>query len=71
MNGLELKNTFRLLLVLSCLLGGTLWEGTTMGDEKSLVFPEMDGWKQDGKPQVFSPKTLYEYINGAADLYLT
>jgi len=42
-----------------------------MGDEKTLVFPEVGGWKQDGKPQVFSPRTLYEYINGAADLYLT
>ena len=42
-----------------------------MGEEKTLVFPEMGGWKQDGKPQVFSPRTLYEYINGAADLYLT
>jgi len=71
MNGLELKNTFRLLLVLSWLLGGALWEGAAMGDEKTFVFPEMVGWTQDGKPQVFSPKTLYEYINGAADLYLT
>lgn len=42
-----------------------------MGDEKILVFPEMGGWKQDGKPEVFSPQTLYEYIDGAADLYLT
>jgi hypothetical protein len=42
-----------------------------MGDEKTLVFPEMSGWKQDGEPQVFSPRTLYEYIDGAADLYLT
>jgi hypothetical protein len=71
MNGLKSKNTFRLLLFLSWLLVGTLWEGAAMGDEKTLVFPEMDGWKQDGKPQVFSPRTLYEYINGAADLYLT
>jgi len=45
--------------------------GASAGDGKTLVFPEMSGWKQDGKPQVFSPRTLYEYINGAADLYLT
>ena len=36
-----------------------------MGDEKPLIFPEMDGWKQDGKPQVFSPRTLY----GDVDLF--
>ena len=42
-----------------------------MGEGKTIAFPEMTGWKQDGKPQVFSPRTLYEYINGAADLYLT
>ena len=71
MNGLRSKSTFRLLLFLFWLLGGTLWEGAAMGEEKTLVFPEMSGWKQDGEPQVFSPRTLYEYIDGAADLYLT
>jgi hypothetical protein len=71
MNGLKSKSTFRLLLVLSWLLGGTLWGGAATGEEKTLVFPEMGGWKQDEKPQVFSPRTLYEYIDGAADLYLT
>jgi len=30
----------------------------------------MDGWKQAGQPQLFSPETLYEYIDGGADLYL-
>jgi hypothetical protein len=44
-----LKNTFRLLLVLSWLLGGALWEGAAMGDEKTFVFPEMVGWTQDGR----------------------
>jgi len=33
-------------------------------------FPEVTGWKQSGEIQTFSPKTLFEYINGAADLYL-
>ncbi len=70
MNGLKPKNIFRLLLLLS-LLESTLWEGRAMGDAKPLVFPEVAGWKQDGEPQVFSSRTLYEYINGAADLYLT
>ena len=34
-------------------------------------FPEMHGWKQSVEIQTFTPKTLFEYINGAADLYLT
>lgn len=37
---------------------------------KDLKFPEIPGWSQSGKIQTFIPKTLYEYINGAADLYL-
>ena len=71
MNGLRSRTTFRLLLFLFWLLGSTLLQGAAMGDEKTLVFPEMSEWKQDGEPQVFSPRTLYEYIDGAADLYLT
>jgi len=38
---------------------------------KTFVFPEVSGWKQSGEVQTFIPKTLYEYINGAADLYLS
>jgi hypothetical protein len=71
MKGQRTKNAFLLLLVLSCLLGGTLFPGASAGEGKTPAFPEMTGWKQDGKSQVFSPRTLYEYINGAADLYLT
>src|SRR4030042_1401127 len=33
-------------------------------------FPSITGWKQVGDIQTFDPKTLYEYINGGADLYL-
>jgi hypothetical protein len=40
-------------------------------DLKAFVFPEMAGWKQSGEIQTFLPKTLFEYINGGADLYLT
>jgi len=37
---------------------------------KEFKFPEVAGWKQSGEIQTFTPKTLYEYINGAADLYI-
>jgi hypothetical protein len=41
-----------------------------IAEAKDLTFPEVTGWKQSGEVQTFDPKTLYEYINGAADLYL-
>jgi hypothetical protein len=34
------------------------------------LFPEVEGWKQRETVQVFSPENLYEYIDGAAELYL-
>jgi hypothetical protein len=34
-------------------------------------FPEIKGWKQTGGILTFSPRKLYDYIDGAADLYLT
>jgi len=41
-----------------------------VAEAKDFKFPEVSGWKQSGEIQTFTPKTLYEYINGAADLYL-
>ena len=37
---------------------------------KGLQFPEIADWNNSAEIQTFIPKTLYEYINGAADLYL-
>ena len=39
-------------------------------ETKDFSFPEITGWKQSGEIQTFSFKTLFEYINGDADLYL-
>jgi hypothetical protein len=39
-------------------------------EAKDFKFPEIAGWRQSGEVQTFSPKTLFEYINGDADLYL-
>lgn len=33
-------------------------------------FPEIDGWKKSEQVQIYKPETLYQYINGAAELYL-
>jgi len=39
--------------------------------QKPSLFPLVNGWKQAETIQVFSPENLYDYIDGAADLYLT
>jgi hypothetical protein len=39
-------------------------------DWKAFSFPEVAGWKQSGEGEVFSPDTLFEYIDGGADIYL-
>jgi hypothetical protein len=54
-----------------CLVLGIIVFLWTPGSEaKEFKFPEIAGWKQSGEIQTFTPKTLFEYINGAADLYI-
>ena len=67
----ESKRGLQLIYVLSFVLGFTFSSAAPVLGGKMISFPEMSGWRQDGKTQIFSPKTLYEYINGAADLYLS
>jgi hypothetical protein len=70
LEGPKTKRSFLPFFVLSCALGLVLFLRAPAVEGKTVDFPQMSGWKQDGKTQVFSPRTLYEYINGAADLYL-
>jgi hypothetical protein len=35
------------------------------------LFPTMDGWEPEGEPMVYGADNLFEYLDGAADLYLT
>jgi hypothetical protein len=58
------------LLLLFCSLGIVFFLPGPQLEGKTITLPEISGWKLEGKPQVFSPGILYEYINGAADLYL-
>lgn len=51
----------------TCVAGPT---GAFSSDWEHFAFPEIKEWKQSGEIQTFLPKTLYEYIDGAADLYL-
>ena len=58
----------RLVLALLALALGA-WPSLVTGAQL-FAFPAMDGWTLAGQPQVFSPDTLYDYINGGSDLYL-
>jgi hypothetical protein len=64
------RNSYLSLLLMFFSLGFVLLFQVLELQGKTLDFPAMNGWKLEGKPQIFSPQTLYEYINGAADLYL-
>ena len=50
-------------------VGNLLWASPP--DLKAFVFPEVRGWTRSEEIQTFLPKTLFEYINGGADLYLS
>jgi hypothetical protein len=54
-----------MVLVLGILL---TWAPCSIAN--GLQFPEITGWTNTAEIQTFIQKTLYEYINGAADLYL-
>lgn len=59
------------LFVFFCLVaGGTHPRWASGSDSKKVSLPEMAGWKLSGEIETFSPENLYEYINGASDLYL-
>ncbi len=34
-------------------------------------FPDMDGWSKKGVPEFYNPDNLYEYIDGAAEVFLS
>ena len=57
------------LFMMACLLGnGLAAEGTDL--KLLLPRPLPEGWIQTEGPRVFNPKTLFERINGQAELYL-
>ena len=61
---------FSSLLLIGWILANSasLWAS---GEERGTYsFPEMAGWKQSGEIQIYSRANLYDYIDGAADLYL-
>lgn len=51
----------------------TKTETTTMAVKKDtgMVFPTIDGWTKKGAPAVYTEDNLYEYIDGAAEIFLS
>jgi Family of unknown function (DUF6599) len=65
---------FLIFLMVFFLLCGVTQEAGVEGKEPmapKVVLPsEVAGWKWDGKGKSFNTKTVFEYIDGAAELYL-
>ncbi|MFO7865906.1 MAG: DUF6599 family protein [Candidatus Aminicenantes bacterium] len=58
------------LLAASLSWGGFLRDGQEGEDLKSLL-PDISGWKMMEEPRYYLPESLFEYINGAAESYLS
>ena len=52
------------------ILGIVFFLWSPLAQATDFKFPSVSGWKQTGDIQTFNPNTLYEYIDGGADLYL-
>jgi uncharacterized protein DUF6599 len=63
---MKMRSTF-----VAVLLAFALWVGPSLAAGATpFAFPAMEGWTLAGRLQVFSPDTLYDYIDGGSDLYL-
>ncbi len=63
------KTIFSIVILLGTLFITTPLNGTSKGMET--FFPRLEGWAKKGNPQIYIPDNLFEYINGAADVYLS
>lgn len=41
------------------------------GTDITGIFPVFEGWTKKGKPDLYTPDNLFEYINGAAEVFLS
>jgi len=58
------------IIIATLLAWGTLFLNADKADMAS-IFPTLKGWTQKGKPDVYTPDNLFEYINGAAEVFLS
>lgn len=64
----RMKNLW-LMMVVSCLMATASFSSGK--EEMTGIFPDMPGMSKTGDPEMYTPDNLYEYINGAAELYLS
>ena len=60
-----MNNTTSQFLCIVLLLGLV-----SIGTGSEIEFPDLSGWMRSDTPDHYTEQTLYDYINGAADLYL-
>lgn len=54
------------------ILFGVVFAGKFSDEEKvQSLLPQVEGWKFSEEPLNYHPETLFEYINGAAEIYLS
>jgi hypothetical protein len=58
------------MIKIICLMLGITLVGVPGAAANDVRFPKIAGWQLSAEIQTFETKSLYEYINGAADLYL-
>jgi len=63
------KTTFLIVILLAGFFITTSLIGTSKRMET--FFPRLEGWEPKGNPDIYTPDNLFEYINGAADVYLS
>lgn len=61
----------RTILVLSLLWGFSAFGQETSPSSLQVLLPKLPGWCLTETPRIFSPGSLFEYINGAAENYLS
>lgn len=57
----------RLILAALPLLAGAAFADAPTGPA---LFPKISGWKLQGEPTTYTPESLFQYIDGAADTFL-
>lgn len=61
-----------LMLIAGCLLmSGIVSSSAKFSDLSKLLPVEVHGWRSDGKYYTYDPQTIFDYINGANEIYRT
>lgn len=63
-----MKPAIFIIIVFALFAAGDICAGDEYTGES--VLPVFPGWKMDGRPQIYLPENLFEYIDGAADAYI-